>query len=187
MVYETGYPLISLEWNYLNNARSGDQESWQWLVDQYYQSTVNAAFLITGSIAAAQDIAQQTFLSLIESHNQHTNGSLGGYVATIAYRLSLKEKFRNRKYYDVSKFEIAEPSINQLDTLIGNERMMEVAISIKELDSNSRDILVLRFYSGMSLDQIGQLLEIPLGTVKSRLFYAIKKCRDSLFKKGILP
>jgi len=53
-----------------------------------------------------------------------------------------------------------------------------VASAINNLDNAHRDILLLRFYAGLSYDEIAVLLDIPLGTVKSRIFYAVKSCRD---------
>ena len=60
------------------------------------------------------------------------------------------------------------------------------AEAIRGLDDKYREVLVLRFYADHSYEEIADLLRIPLGTVKSRMFNAVKTCRMILKDKGIL-
>jgi RNA polymerase sigma-70 factor (ECF subfamily) len=61
-----------------------------------------------------------------------------------------------------------------------------VARALRTLDAEHRDVLVLRFYGGYSYEEIAKIVEAPLGTVKSRIFYAVKSCRETLQQKGVL-
>lgn len=147
---------------------------------------MSLGLLITGSAAAAQDVAQESFVRLLQLDPKHRQGSVGGLLSTIAYRLALKERRRATRHTDLSGHDppLADPSV--LDLLLRSERDRHIAAAIRSLDGDHRDTLVLRFYGGHSYQEIAELMGVPLGTVKSRMFYAVKQCREVLREKGIL-
>ena len=174
------------DWNQLDLARQGDENAWRALVDRHSPRLLKMVTLITGSPAAAQDIIQQTFLELHRKGPRHNRGSLRGYLSTVAYRLALKEKRRagNLKPLD----DIAPPARNRspLDIALSEEKQRIISGVIQSLDKSHRDILILRFYGEHSYNEIAGISGLPLGTVKSRIFNALKKCRILLREKGVL-
>jgi RNA polymerase sigma-70 factor (ECF subfamily) len=70
--------------------------------------------------------------------------------------------------------------------MVRSERERLVVKAIRSLDDAHRTTLVLRFYGEHSYEEIATLTGAPLGTVKSRLFYAVKQCREWLKTKGVL-
>ena len=144
------------------------------------------AILITGSPAAAEDVVQETFIRALDAKLKNTKGTVQGYLATIAYRLALKESKRARRNMELNEFDQLDQKPNPLDIVLINERERLVARAIRSLDAGHRDALVLRFYGGHSFEDIAGLLKIPPGTAKSRVFYAVKSCRQILREKGVL-
>lgn len=59
---------------------------------------------------------------------------------------------------------------------------LDMRIALKKLDSKYRDILALRYYQDLSYEDIAEILNCPVGTVKSRINYALKKLRDIMDK-----
>ncbi len=177
---------MNSDWLCFNKARQGDDKSWRILIEKYQTRLSALALLITGSAAAADDIVQETFVKAMAAKVRNSNGTVQGYLGTIAYRLAVKESKRNRRYVEISELDRHETRDNPLENILNNERDRMVASVIRNLDNEHRDILLLRFYAGHSYDEIADLLNIPLGTVKSRIFYAVKSCRDMLREKGVL-
>jgi RNA polymerase sigma-70 factor (ECF subfamily) len=53
------------------------------------------------------------------------------------------------------------------------------------LSNEQREILALRYFGGHSYEEIAEITEVPIGTVKSRIFYAIKVCQEKLRERGV--
>jgi len=56
---------------------------------------------------------------------------------------------------------------------------------MQSLPADQREILALRFFGGHRYEEIARITEVPIGTVKSRIFYAIKTCRETLRNQGV--
>jgi RNA polymerase sigma-70 factor (ECF subfamily) len=174
------------DWNQLDLARQGDERAWRALVDRHSSRLMKMVTLITGSPPAAQDIVQQTFLELYRKGPRHSRGSLSGYLSTVAYRQALKEKQRVGNIKPLDDIAAASRSPSPLDLALVNENERIISDVIQSLDNGHREILVLRFYSEHSYEEIAEISGLPLGTVKSRIFNALKKCRVLLREKGVL-
>jgi RNA polymerase sigma-70 factor (ECF subfamily) len=143
------------------------------------------AFLICGSRESAADCVQEAFVRLAHSPPPHERGSFGGYLTTVVYRLAIKEWYRQRRRIEWGKREVEDESeLPGEDVFRGEEQRMAVS-AIRSLDEVHRIVLVLRFYGQHSYSEIAELTHVPEGTVKSRLFYAIRECREFLKKKGV--
>lgn len=177
---------MSSDWELWDLARRGDETAWRALVRAHHSRLLSLALLLTGSADAARDIAQDSFTRLLEFNATHRQGSVGGLLSTIAYRLALKERARESRLAPITGHDPPENAPSPLENLIARERDRHVAAAIRKLDHEHRDTLVLRFYGGHSYQEIADMTKTPLGTVKSRLFYAVKECRRTLRDKGIL-
>lgn len=177
---------MNSDWLCFYNARRGDENSWRVLIKKYQARLSALALMITGSSTAADDIVQDTFLKALAARVRNNNGTVRGYLGTIAYRLAVKESKRRQRNVDIGKLEMPDSADNPLENILISERDQLVASAIRNLDNEHRDILLLRFYAGHNYEEIANLTDIPLGTVKSRIFYAVKACREILKKKGVL-
>lgn len=174
------------DWNQLDLARRGDEAAWRALVENHTPLLLKMVFLITGSQAAAQDIIQDTFLELYNKGPRHNRGSFKGYISTIAYHLALKEMKRNGNLKPLGNIDTPAGNRSPLELALAEEKDRVLADVIRSLDEHYRDVLILRFYGGHSYGEIAGILGVPLGTVKSRIFNALKICRLRLREKGIL-
>lgn len=174
------------DWDWLLRAQQGDETAWRVLINQHQPRLAAIALFITGSATAADDVVQETFVRALGARIKNFAGSVQGYLGTIAYRLALKEAKRSRRDVTLDSVDYADPGCGPLDKILNDERDRLVTEAIGSLDTEHRDVLVLRFCGGKSYEEIADLLKIPLGTVKSRIFYAVKSCRDELREKGVL-
>ncbi len=173
------------EWDIFHRAQKGNIEAWHELTKNYQPRLLSLAVMITGSPAAAEDIVQETFLRAYEAIISNTSGTVKGYLGTIAYRLSIKEKHRRQHSENINSVNMAHNDPDSLTAMLKDERDRIISGAIRKLDDKHRETLLLRFYADQSYEQIADLLGISIGTVKSRIFYAVKRCRDILIEEGI--
>jgi RNA polymerase sigma-70 factor (ECF subfamily) len=100
--------------------------------------------------------------------------------------LAIKEAKRVRRNARLEGQDLPDLGQNVLDSILNDERDRLVVRAIETLDAEHRDVLVLRFYGGHSYEEIARIVKAPLGTVKSRIFYAVKSCGETLRQKGVL-
>jgi len=177
---------VKPDWVSFLRAKSGDREVWHKLINNYRSRLLAIALLITGSPLSAEDVVQETFVRAFDADISHVDGSVRGYLGTITYRLAVKESERMKRFVDINKQNLVDSKNDPLDKMLSDERDRYKAEAIRSLDKQHLDVLTLRFYGDLSYEEIADLLEKPLGTVKSRIFYAIKSCRNLLKEKGFL-
>jgi RNA polymerase sigma-70 factor (ECF subfamily) len=177
---------LTSDWESLDRARCGDDGGWRDLVERHHARLVSVVLLITGSPDAAKDIAQEAFTRLFSVELAHRSGTVGGWLSTTAYHLAVKECQRAHRQEQIEGVDPPDAAPSPLDGMLIEERDRHLAAAIRALDPLHREILVLRFYGGQSYEDIARLLNVPLGTVKSRIFYAVKSCQQTLRDRGLL-
>lgn len=173
------------DWRCLELAREGDEAAWRVLFERHYPSLVRMASCITGSVDTARDLAQESFVRLLRVKIRHRKGSLKSYLATIAYRLALKERKRRSSINDLDTLPLADDSPSPLELAIQNETDRIIVRVMQSISIEQREILALRYFGEHSYEEIAEITEIPIGTVKSRIFYAIKTCQEKLKERGV--
>ena len=177
---------MTSDWELVRKAKNGDKNSWDELFLKYYNHLIRVAVLILGSVDGAKDIVQETFLRLIRSRIKHYKGNFKSYVTLVTFRLALKEKKRMFRSKNIDELNFIDNSLQSTNEIINSEHRRLILNAITSLPEEQKEILVLRFYGEYSYEEIAQIISIPLGTVKSRIFYAVKACRDKLREKGVL-
>jgi len=172
-------------WEYLEDACKGNERAWQALVDKYQRYLFRLALMITYNPAAAKDIVQEVFLKLFRVKIRHKGGNFQSYLSVMTYRAALKEKRRALAMQNIEGQDYASGDISPLKSIIKEERDFLLTSIIASLAELHREPLILRFFGDLSYEEIAEVLKIPLGTVKSRIFYAVRKCREEMLIKGI--
>lgn len=177
---------MNSEWDCFIRAQQGDDLSWRVLIGQHQRRLTVLALMVTGSVSTAEDIVQETFLRAIKAKMKCYSGTVSGFLGTIAYRLAVKEARRAKRHTPLDGLVLSDRGGSALDGLLNDERERLVIEAICALDDNHREVLVLRFYGGYSYEEIADFLHVALGTVKSRMFNAVKSCRETLRQKGVI-
>jgi RNA polymerase sigma-70 factor, ECF subfamily len=131
----------------------------------------------------AEDLAQETFLAVIRATSRYEPRAL---VRTYLYGIALKLVAAERRKQvrdDASANSPAEPSIED-----GSDVVLWVRQALQKLDPAEREILMLREYEQLSYSEIGELLRIPVNTVRSKLFrarLALKSQLESNARPGL--
>jgi RNA polymerase sigma-70 factor (ECF subfamily) len=175
--------------NLISEWQSGDTEAFASLFRQYERMVYRTAYLITGDREAAKDVLQEVFVSVWKSRRSF-NPELAKFT-TWLHRITVNKCSRIRRRKNISfpsLEELREKSLQSNDSLSSVEDIMISRVeydnflhALNELDSKHRTVVVLRYFNDLSCDEVAGITGIPLGTVKSRLHYALKSLRQTLF------
>ena len=174
-------------WELLKAAQNGDESAWIDLVGKYNPLLIRIASLITGTPHLAADLAQETFIRLFRVNIKRTDGSFKYYITKIVHNLALKAYKKQKHETSYPEYlEIIDNADTAVDKILNEERNRLIMQTINSLDDIQRQILILRFYGELSYEDISKLLKLPLGTIKSRIFYAVKACRKKMLEQGVI-
>lgn len=164
------------------NARNADMAAFKMLVERHEGKVAGVIKPMLGDTPEAIDVGQEVFIRFYESLEKFKGESaLGTYLVRIAINLSLNElKKRKRKERVFKPIETGE-NVKSDDPENDLREMINYEINRLELDF--RTVVTLRMIEGYSTEETSKILNIPLGTVLSRLARAQKKLRDVLTKQ----
>ena len=150
--------------------------------DVVYREHKNAvyrfAWRMTGSPTAAEDIAQDVFLSLLRQPDRfdHSRAPLRSYLLGIARNLALK-RFRGESRWEELE---DERFVAESVALVDGEIAQIVGSAVQSLPPLQREALVLAEYEELPLEEIARIVQSEVGTVKSRLHRARENLRRML-------
>ncbi|MCG3125150.1 MAG: hypothetical protein GIKADHBN_03682 [Phycisphaerales bacterium] len=178
----------------IRRVRAGDRESFRTLIERYEVELLNFLIRLVGDRAAAEDVFQEAFLQVHQSIGSFdVERTFRPWLFTIAAnkgRDYLRKKGRQRTvdlsapisgsgvsgddpsgatFVDLMEIDLPGPG----EALDAQERDRRVQEAVQSLPLSLREILLLSYFQKLSYAQIAEELEIPLGTVKSRLHAAV--------------
>ena len=180
------------------DAQKGKIDAFNELVLTYQQQVYNLAYRIMGDPASAADATQDAFISAYQSLSRFRGGSFKSYLLRIVSNRCYDELRRRKRrpatsFEDVEIDEDANPMLanggEDPEEYTERQEMADVLqAGIETLPPDQRVTLVLSDVQGMSYEEIAEVTEVALGTVKSRLARARSKLRDYLRDNGeLLP
>lgn len=169
-------------------ARSGDAGAFRRLVELHMRAVYGLAFRLMGDPDDADDVAQETFLRAWRALDRYDETySFYTWLRTIATRLALQERAKRRRRrtesgesFDAAAAAVPAAAPDPLETLAGEELQRALAGALEDLPEEFRAVLVLRAEQDLSYEEIARILEVPAGTVMSRLFRARRLLRSAL-------
>jgi RNA polymerase sigma-70 factor (ECF subfamily) len=163
----------------IRDARDGNESAFLAIYQQHRLPVFQFAWRLTGSQAAAEDVTQECFLSLMRGAAfDSSRGNLRTYLFGIARNLVLRRLRINAREAEAAAD--APALIDLLSDLLAAERSELIASAIAQLPILQREALVLFTFHELSLDQIAQIAGIDTGAVKSRLHRARESLRAAL-------
>lgn len=138
-----------------------------------YPRVFNISYALTGNAHAAEDLTQETFAAAYKSMpGFRGDSSVFTWLVAICRRQWAKRWRKEQRYKPVDSIEI----VNENDSSRQDARS-ELDAALARLDERDRTVLVLFHIEELSYQQIAQAMEVPLGTIKRRIFEARRKLR----------
>lgn len=169
----------------VSNAQQGDKWAFGELVRRHHQSTVTVAYRMCGDVSLAEDAAQNAFIKAWQSIPSYKPRSpFRNWLYRIAVNAALDLLRREPgRTEDIDELQLTSSSTAPEAAVIELELGARVQQAVLSLPPASRAVLVLREYESLAYREIADILDIPVGTVMSRLNYARKLLRESLEMK----
>jgi RNA polymerase sigma-70 factor (ECF subfamily) len=162
-------------------SKDGDRGAFGTLVLRYRRLVLSVAYRVCGDEGLADDIAQETFVRAWEKLGSfRAEGNWRGWICRIASNLTIDALRRQHPQVELAALSLVAPGQGPESQVLSDERAVAVRSAILCLPMRARMALVLREYEGMSYAEIAEALDIPLGTVKSRLNDARRRLGEAL-------
>jgi len=164
----------------LARCRNGEHAAWDMVVRQHHQRIYNLAYRYNGRFDEAEDLTQEIFLKIYRT--LHTYNSDLGAFETWMMRVSrnciidhyrkLKTERRQTDSLEGEHEQVAEVGnrfSNPADMLDHRELSERVHAALIRLSGDLREVLILRDLEGFAYEEIVEIVQVPIGTVKSRI------------------
>lgn len=178
------------ELSLIEQAQNGDRSAYGELVRRHYNGVVNVVYRLCGDAHLAEDMAQEAFLrAWINLPTFHSQSSLRNWLYRIAVNAALDVLRRKTEepVEDERMQMVTDQAPGPEAALIEKEQVLLLQQAMKSLPEAARSVLVLREYGELSYQEIAAVLDIPLGTVMSRLNYARNRLRELLKAQVLQP
>lgn len=170
------------DYTLMRAIQNGDMVAFNDMVDRYKNRLMNVIGRMLSSAEEAEDVVQETFVRVYQ-HRQSFNFQhcFSTWIYTIALNLARNElrKRKKFKFYDISEMQGNEAEF-AVDAKIPSRLPQVLNVAIQGLPEKYRVAFMLRDIQEMPYEEVAKVLDVPLGTVKSRVNRARMMLRDKL-------
>jgi RNA polymerase sigma-70 factor (ECF subfamily) len=168
-------------------CRAGEQEAWRELVTRYQNMVYAVARRVAGP--AAEDAAQETFLRVfrkLHTYRADSGAKFSSWLYRVAYNCSCDVVTRRGQEVTMPEnFDGADTGPGPEDLAGSEERAGLARAALAEIRPEYRNVLELYYLMGKSYEQVSEVMELPLGTVKSYIHRGKKAVLASLRRAGV--
>ena len=162
-------------------AQQGDRQAFTELVCRHQKGIVNMIYRMCGDLRLAEDAAQEAFIRVWQNLNSYNpQHAFRSWLYRIAANAALDSLRRERPAADLDSLPLVDFGITPEQSAEENQRAAHVRQAIANLSPPLRMVLVLREYQELTYQEIAEALDIPIGTVMSRLNTARAQLRNEL-------
>jgi RNA polymerase sigma-70 factor (ECF subfamily) len=155
----------------------GDQTAWEAIVRQHWRKVFNVAYKFVGKHDEAEDLAQDIFLKIFKSlHTFDRRANFQTWLISVSrnlcidhYRSVRKERETIDRDVDAAELSPASREVGPYNALEFADQRVLLRRALEELAPTLRSAVLLRDIRGMSYQEIAEQLDLPEGTVKSRI------------------
>jgi RNA polymerase sigma-70 factor (ECF subfamily) len=170
--------LIKSDAELVRRCRAGDSAAWEQVVHEYSRRVYNLAYRFTGRHETAEDLTQEVFVRVYRSLDQYDPqaGDLANWLMRLARNLVIDDYRRrtrtptdlgddivDHEYHLESRIDAPDRGVERF------ERAKQVHLAIAKLQPDLRECVILRDIEELTYQEIVDILQIPIGTVKSRI------------------
>jgi RNA polymerase sigma factor (sigma-70 family) len=175
-----GIRLLNPEYDLISRCLNGEGAAWEELVRLHTRHVYSLCYRFTGSASESQDLAQEVFLRVFRTLKSFraAEGSFGTWLARVTRNLLIDHYRRTRQERITDSIEEQMPTLEEKGApstvrpdraLAGREASELLQTALQKLSPELREAVILRDLQEMEYREIAGVLEIPEGTVKSRI------------------
>jgi RNA polymerase sigma-70 factor (ECF subfamily) len=194
MRHKTQEPMVATDEELVSAFRGGDLSAFDTLVKRWEKKIQGAVFRIMGSGEDARDLAQETFLRAYRGlPTFKSEARFSSWLYQIALNLC-RDRLRQRRGKIMLSIEDLDPataaridrsaaSAQELVEARDTSRLVSGAMAT--LPEEQREVIVLKEYQGLTFQEIADTLDVPVSTVKTRLYRGLVQMREHLERQGM--
>ena len=163
----------------ITGCKNGDNECFSQVVDMYASRCYGYFYRLTSNKGVSDELLSTLFVKLVGKIGSYKGGSFESWLFRIASNIFhdyLRIKQRQRKLLDERKKQL------ELETTVfkrsDSEKIDNLQVQLSKLDADTRELIMLRFYSQMSFKELAKTRSEPIGTTLSKLHRGLKKLRE---------
>ncbi|UCC22741.1 MAG: RNA polymerase sigma factor [Planctomycetota bacterium] len=160
-------------------CKDGDGESFSRLVDIYAGRCYGYFYRLTGNKETSDDLLSELFVKLVGKIGRYKGGSFDGWLFKIASNVFhdyLRDKQRQKRLLDGRKEQLELEKHDDRQSY--DERVDKLQEQLGKLDDETRELIMLRFYSQASFKEMAAMRSEPIGTTLSKVHRGLKKLRE---------
>ena len=177
----------------VTELQSGSETAFDWLVNHYHAPVYNLALGMLGDTADASDAAQEVFLKAFKGIRSFRQGSS---LKTWLYRIAVREALNHRRWFKrhlqknvsidaepqegCAPLDIEDLSATPFDQLAAHEIQVAVQGALLQIPEVFRSAVILRDIEGLSYEEVAEVLDCSVGTVKSRILRGRRALKEIL-------
>jgi RNA polymerase sigma-70 factor (ECF subfamily) len=163
----------------ITGCKGGDASCFAQIIDVYASRCYGYFYRLTGNNDISDELLSELFVKLVEKIGSYKGGSFEGWLFKIASNIFhdyLRSKQRRKKLLEsqVAEFESGTNEPKQSE----GELTDKLQIQLGRLDEDTRELIMLRFYSQLSFKEIAQMRAEPIGTTLAKTHRALNKLRE---------
>jgi len=172
----------SKELHWVMSAQNGDREALDALLKSIQAPIYRYIFSLVGERHLAENITQEAFISIYRKLRWLREPEL---FRAWAFRIASREAFKHLKRERVWSDQVREAEVLEAIPTSPREECTQELIDrlpqlLSRISPSSRAVIVLHYLNEMTIGEMAAVLEIPIGTVKSRLAYGLRSLRQQL-------
>lgn len=159
-------------------CKGGDAQCFAHVVDMYSSRCYGYFYRLTGNNDISDELLSELFVKLVEKVGSYKGGSFEGWLFKIASNIFhdyLRSKQRQKKLLDTRKTQL-EIEVGE-DKHSEGEQIDRLQKQLSRLDRDTKELIMLRFYSQLSFKEIAQMRSEPIGTTLAKMHRGLKKLR----------
>ncbi|NRA96044.1 MAG: sigma-70 family RNA polymerase sigma factor [Planctomycetes bacterium] len=173
------------DWRLMREIAAGSEDAFRDLIGRYQDVLLHLFARLGARHDEADDAAQETFLRVHAYRQRYRpTGSFRTFLFTVARRawLDLCRRRERRRRREASGYDLEamERSVG-----VGLDQRLDLEAALQKLSEGHRMVLVLSIWGGLKYEEIADVMDIPEGTVKSRVFHALRKLRARLSRARV--
>ena len=162
----------------VTGCKQGDAQCFSQVVDMYAGRCYGYFYRLTGNSDLSDELLSELFVKLVEKIGSYKGGSFEGWLFKIASNIFhdyLRSKQRRKKLLETQKKLLKSDVIEYKQS--DDEQIEKLQKQLGRLDADTRELVMLRFYSQLSFKEIAEMRSEPIGTTLAKMHRGLKKLR----------
>jgi RNA polymerase sigma-70 factor (ECF subfamily) len=168
----------------MSKVQAGQTSCLELLVTRYQQPLYAFAYRVMGRSTAAEDAFQETFLKVFRNRASYKTGApFRPWVYQICLNICRDQLRKDQRRPEAElkpELPVLDPSPGPEELSAQSDTSEKIRRAVESLPEKQQEVFVLSYYQSLSYPEIAEILDIPVGTIKSRMFHASKLLAEAL-------